>query len=85
MSEIVDHCGNRFQFVSKIRDNDFDLYESREQNIFVNSHYDYELNTRCRRKINVQSNKTNDGHVKFQGRNNFNVNAYKYYFGLVNY
>lgn len=45
MSEIVDHYGSQFQFVSEIRNNDFDFYESRAQNIFVSSHYDYELDT----------------------------------------
>ncbi|MBP1528835.1 MAG: hAT transposon family protein [Spiroplasma ixodetis] len=74
MSEIVDFYESLLQFVSDIRKNDFDLYESRARNISVTSHY--EVDSRRRGRRTVQSDETNEGHIQFQGRDNFKVNTY---------
>jgi hypothetical protein len=74
MSEIVDHYGSLAQFISDIRNNDFDLYESRAQSISVI--LQYEVDTRRQRRRTVRSDEPNEGHIEFRGRDNFKLNAY---------
>ncbi len=74
LSDVVDIYGSLTEFVSEIRNNDFDLYEERAREISQNT--DYELDNQRARKRIVRSDETNEGSVQFVGRDNFKVNTF---------